>query len=185
MSKRKASDDISSKKPVQEEISLATLALPGTKSLFEAQKKGSKGIKKIQIETKKKTIIPKKNEYQSFRSIYGDNFQYSYTAKVLDFYKLSFKNWLWLLQDNYNILVYGIGMKHKLLMSFYEKNLLNEDVLYISGNNGNNSENNSNSEKTVISLLDTIAKEVLKLRDSNDTFENIEVYTMFLIGTLY
>jgi hypothetical protein len=162
-------------------------ALPGAKQFFDNQKKGAKGIKLAkETHSKRRNLIPTNSELEEFSKT-GQKLDPNISTRRerMKFYESLFINWLWLLQLNYNLLLYGVGSKTKLLRHFVDTHLNGEDVLMISGFSAASKDNTSAlaGEKVVKSLLETIAKKVLHINElSNSHHSSLDLYCTSLIG---
>ncbi|CAH1399970.1 unnamed protein product [Nezara viridula] len=78
--------------------------------------------------------------------------------------KNSFRHWLFCFSEGYNVLLYGLGSKRRILYSFHYKYLQNSNVLCINGYFPDNS---------IKQVLDTIASDVLKIQNVPTQFHEI------------
>ena len=133
----------------------------GVIQYFAGVKKGNKGINKaVKSHSKRPSIFPTQREiskFKSYVSIADPNYhiRQEHVGRIASD---SFREWLWLTQLNFNVLVYGIGDKVSLVREFGEKMLYDEDVIAVDGWSSS-SVNNSNArgkEGVVKELLDTI-----------------------------
>lgn len=161
-------------------------ALPGAKQFFDNQKKGAKGIRLAkQTHSKRRTLVPTNIELDDFyKSTLKLDPNIATRRERLKYYESLFINWLWLLQLNYNLLLYGFGAKSKLLRHFAETHLAGEDVLMISGFSAGSKESVSVTagEKVIKSLLETIAKKVLNISEMSNAHSNLDLYCASLIS---
>ena len=148
----------------------------GAKKLFFSNQTG-KGLKSSANKSRKKSLFPTKSDIIDFHSVFEKIDPLSNRKKDIGkSYEDLFIEWLWNLQLNFNILLFGFGLKDKLLRQFANKCLIGEDVLAVTASSSNS------SEKDMLSLLNTIATQILKLPDVVDYFQNIIVYTNFIVG---
>jgi hypothetical protein len=147
------------------------LSLPGTKDFFKSQKKGSKGIQQAnQKYVKRKSLVPSKHDYQSFQKSY-EQIEKSRKRKLLNKYQDDdFNEWLWYLQLDYSLLLFGIGSKYSILRHFAQNSLKNEDTLYISGDDIQYS-----CDKIIRSLIEKIAIHILKQPEVIHCFNTAEI----------
>lgn len=166
-------------------------ALPGAKQFFDNQKKGAKGIRLAkQAHSKRRSLIPTNSEFSEFtKTTQKLDPNISTRHERMKFYESLFLNWLWLLQLNYNILLYGVGSKTKLLKHFVSTHLIGEDVLMISGCSIGSKDNKIvlTGDKIIKSLLETIAKKVLNVNESSsiNISDNLDTYCTSIVGKYF
>lgn len=167
--------------------------MAGTNTLFQAQRRGNKGIRQIRQQTALRgTLIPTPGEFHDYiNSLALVDPLYNNRVNLLSEYESQIQAWLPLVLENYNILCYGIGSKADLLHRFVDECLKGEDVLMING-----SEDvprylaliysyscflillvhHSSSNKVVKSLLDTISINLLKNSTLMNNYPTLELY---------
>ena len=157
------------------------------KVFFASQKKGSKGIKlAIERNSKRRSLVPTPAEFLDFeKNIKRFDLHSNYRLDELAKAEEMFMSHLWLLQLNFNLLFYGIGNKRKLLMSFAQKMLTGEDVLFLNGSMSSNESITRNGPKILLSLLDTIAVKILNQPEATDFFESPEKYSEYIAGIYF
>lgn len=75
-------------------------------------------------------------------------------SNLLEDYKSYFTKWLYILNEGYNILLYGLGSKRNLLQKFHSEVLNNQNVLVING---------FFPSLTIKEILTSITNEILEL----------------------
>jgi hypothetical protein len=109
--------------------------MAGTNTLFQAQRRGNKGIREIRQQTALRgTLIPTLGEYHDYvNSLASVDPLYNTRISLLREYDSQIQAWLPLVLENFNILCYGIGSKSDLLHRFVDECLMGEDVFMING----------------------------------------------------
>ena len=154
-------------------------SFPGAKELFVSQRKGSKGLRVATKRNEKRhSLMTSSVEQVIFnRCLQKIDPQNGVKAELLEFYKSHFLEWLWTLQLNFNLLLFGIGSKRALLEQFSNQHLNGDDVLSIDGSTGHTS-----STRIVKSLLDLICSHILRQPQVSNMFTSIEVYASYVAG---
>lgn len=88
--------------------------------------------------------------------------------------------WLWRMQIDYNILLFGVGCKRSLVRTFATEFLSGQQVLMIDGD----SEFSSNSNRVIKELLDGICCKILKRQDLWSTCLELESYVRLICDCL-
>lgn len=135
--------------------------LPGAETLFRAQRLGSKGLRVASKKhSQRSSIMPSKVELDAFEAsldlldpLASDRDQ------LLRGYMKGAHAWLWQLQLNFSVLLFGVGCKAKLLQAFCKDYLVGEDVLMLDGRADGSAGGGSRAVKA---LLHTISDAVLK-----------------------
>ncbi len=109
--------------------------MAGTNTLFQAQRRGNKGIRHIRQQTALRgSLIPTPGEFHDYiNSLTLVDPSYNNRITLLSEYESQIQEWLPLVLENYNILCYGIGNKTELIHRFVDECLKGEDVLMING----------------------------------------------------
>lgn len=89
-------------------------------------------------------------------------------------------SWLWRMQIDYNILLFGVGCKRALVRSFATEFLAGQQILMIDGD----SEFSSNSNRVIKELLDGICCKILKRQDLWSTCLELESYVRLICDCL-
>lgn len=143
--------------------------LGGAETLFHAQRVGSKGVRaSIKKHSQRSAITPSRVELDAFERLVSQFDPLTAPREAL--FKAHLRRaymWLWQLQLNFSVLLYGVGSKVRLLNTFAKDYLSGEDVIMLDG---------SGSGKPVKLLLDTIAEEVLKLPHLGSACLSLDTY---------
>jgi Origin recognition complex subunit 2 len=89
-------------------------------------------------------------------------------------------SWLWRMQIDYNILLFGVGCKRALVRTFAAEFLAGQHILMIDGD----SEFSSNSNRVIKELLDGICSKILKRQDLWSTCLELESYVRLICDCL-
>jgi Origin recognition complex subunit 2 len=89
-------------------------------------------------------------------------------------------SWLWRMQIDYNILLFGVGCKRALVRTFATEFLAGQHILMIDGD----SEFSSNSNRVIKELLDGICSKILKRQDLWSTCLELESYVRLICDCL-
>lgn len=89
-------------------------------------------------------------------------------------------SWLWRMQIDYNILLFGVGCKRALVRTFATEFLAGQQILMIDGD----SEFSSNSNRIIKELLDGICSKILKRQDLWSTCLELESYVRLICDCL-
>jgi hypothetical protein len=160
-------------------------AFPGSAKLFQAEKRGGKGLRTASRANlqREESLVPPDHSLDYYDKFLAridplaearDGLRHGYRRDC-------FSDWLWKMQLNFNILLYGFGSKTKLMKSFCDDCLSGEDVVSISGT----STSSGQGIKIIKALLDTICCKILQLPvDTTNAFASIQVYSEFIQGVL-
>ena len=142
------------------EASSGLAILAGAETLFRAQRVGSKGLREGKKNTQRSAVVPTAAELSLFEKTRDqiDPLAMERELSVREYIKGA-HHWLWQLQLNFSVLLFGVGCKEKLLNCFVKENLSGEDVVMIDGNRVDIAGTGS---RTVRALLDTISETILK-----------------------
>lgn len=154
---------------------------PGAKHLFSCQRRGSRGIREAtRRNSNRGSLMPSSNEQTVFQKcIPVLDPQYDFrTSLTADDSNSKLSEWLWMLQLNFNILIFGVGAKETFLRTFAKSQLSGEDVMYING-----SKFASVGNRCIKQLLDTICGEILKQSEAASFFSSLDSYSTFVAGT--
>ena len=135
--------------------------LPGAAELFEAQRKGGRGLRAAsKAHSGREAIMPSDIVYRKFQQVVPKiDPLYDVRRRLQTSYLESSMHWLWQLQLNYSLLFFGVGCKRRLLEQFAEDSLEGEDVLLIDGS----LKEGKTGNRVVRSLLDSICSNKLKI----------------------
>ena len=157
--------------------------LAGAETLFRAQRVGSKGLKDAsRRHSQRSAIMPSDSEFRAFTQSLDDVDPIAEDKEVL--LKCHLKNefdWLWRIQLNFNLLLYGVGCKEKLLNSFIKECLTGEDVLIIDGSRTDIA---GTGTRTVKALLDQISESVLKQQHTKISSQSVATYARSITSAL-
>ena len=136
--------------------------LAGAETLFLAQRVGCKGLREAgKKHSQRSSIVPSEADMKTFRRLLATRDpQTPARAAGLQQHLTAGSDWLWQLQLDFSLLLFGVGCKSKLLSSFANQFLSGEDVVAIDGSRV---ELGGTGTRTVRALLDTIAAAVLHL----------------------
>ena len=149
----------------------------GVIQYFAGAKRGNKGINQaVKSHSKRPSVFPtmaeisKLKEYISLADPLYKHRQ-DYNKRIADD---SYKEWLWITQLNFNVIVYGIGDKVSLVRDFAKKQLYDEDVIAVDGWSASSSSSSSSGgrEAVVKELLDTIWSGIINSNTNNTTANN-------------
>jgi hypothetical protein len=149
--------------------------MPGVDSCFRGGKKGaSRGVKSAGS----KVIAPTPKEMNHFKaSLAKYDPMLQQHQKLYQYYEEKGRHWLWLLQLNFNLFLYGIGCKKKVVEGFARTWLSGEDVLLLQGDS-----NFYSGGKLIKTLLNTICTGILKKPEVSGPF-SLETMTKLVCGT--
>ena len=161
--------------------------LPGVDRLFHVQR-GSSGIYKFSKERKPKRTLSLHlklsfEKHELFDSKIKDKMN---TEKLRADSLLkthiheNASKWCWLLCCDFNLLLFGLGSKQKLMETFFSQYLNGEDVLEIDAPLHTSA--TVNSERLIRELLGTISDSILQLKDIGSNLIDVVTYTKTIIG---
>lgn len=154
---------------------------PGTSDLFAVQRRGSKGLRESSKRNARRTaLLPSSIELEVFDRVYAklDPLS-SHKQRLINAYHNDFIHWLWILQCNFNLLLFGCGSKDALLEAFADTHLSGEDCIAISGS----TESGMQQHTRIKCLLDTIGGSIIHgpLASAQD-FDTLDSYAKYIAG---
>lgn len=157
--------------------------LPGAETLFRAQRTGSRGLHEASRKhAQRSAMMPSRDELMHFEKKLYVNDPLAPEREALASSQLSqWSQWLWYIQLNFNLLLFGIGCKAKLVKAFVTQRLHGEDVLSIDGSRQDIA---VGSTRVVKALLDTICSAILKQPGIGAACLNLESYVCAVTSAL-
>lgn len=170
-------------------ILLKTQSLSGTIKCFQNQIRGSVGIRgDVKKQSASNQISIANKDYQ----LYYDKIQnildplYSDISRLIESYVINKgKEWIWKLACNFNLLLYGIGSKNKIIDGLIKYYLQDTYVLQIDGGIINSKDLNVKNDGIVRALLDRILKSILNNHELSYTLFSVVSYTKIVVGKLF
>jgi hypothetical protein len=155
-------------------------AFPGSAQLFTAQKRGARGVRSAaRNNAHQDGLMPSERAMEVFKDISStaDPLAKAKESLLRKYIYESCYDWLWKMQLNFNILLYGYGSKDGILNSFTRECLSGEDILSIDGTGS------QHGLKIVKALLDTVCTQILGLPvETTTAFVSLHAYSLFIQG---
>lgn len=174
--KNQIDDDIHNMPP-----SMATL--PGIDKCFHGAKRGGKGIRGALDRSKSRVSLAATGaEMDYFEStlLKFDPLQKDRENTIQRHIDDNALSWLWRMQIDYNILLFGVGCKRSLMRKFVNEFLIGHQVLMIEGD----SDLSANSNRVIKELLDGICHKILKRHDLWPNCLGLESYVKMICDCL-
>ena len=149
--------------------------LPGIDKCFVGARKGTKGLRRALKKYRGRvSFVPTPLEVDTFKKeiLHLDPTSKDILELTQRYLDMNALGWLWQMQQDFNVLLFGVGCKRDLLRRFSDEFLHGHQVLMINGNCNNLASNN----RVIAALLDKITSSVLKFNDSSNNYINIESY---------
>ena len=149
--------------------------LPGIDKCFVGARKGTKGLRRALKKCRGRvSFVPTPLEVDTFKKeiLHSDPSSKDILELTQRYLDMNALGWLWQMQQDFNILLFGVGCKRDLLRRFSDEFLHGHQVLMINGNSNYAANNN----RVIATLLDKITSSVLNSNDSSNNYVNIESY---------
>lgn len=157
--------------------------LPGIEKCFVGAKKGARGLQKALKKSRGRvSIYPTAFEVSNFEKLKSNHDPSAKDIQDLSqrYLDMNGLGWLWQMQQDFNILLFGVGCKYELLRKFCDEYLYGHQVLMIDGN----SDHSAATNRVISALLDKISSSILNIDDSSHTYLNLESYVRKLCDSL-
>lgn len=153
----------------------------GQLKLLQGQKTGNRGkLTAIKNNNHRSNIVPSYADIDRFHSTNIINYDPFYKLRkdyILEKFNECKHSWLWSLQCNHNILIYGIGCK-KYLLKELAREFEGQDCILING------DNDINSERAIKDILEYICVNILQRSEIMTRYNSIITATYDIVEEL-